>query len=111
MTTDELLKWLKGDHCQCHEAYTKRKLTDPNCWYCDYGDYLIEAAGTIESLKAEVIEAIKPFALMSEYINKNNISEGLVMTFYCETDQDRGRDLVYGDFRRLAALCEKLEGK
>ena len=24
--------------CTCHEAYTGRKLTDPNCHYHDYGE-------------------------------------------------------------------------
>ena len=50
---DELLTWLKSDHCTCIDDYKKRNLTDPECWYCVYGDYLIEAASTIKELQEE----------------------------------------------------------
>ncbi len=54
---DELLEWLKANHCTCHEDYTTRGLTDPTCWYCDWDNYLVEAAGRIESLQLELAEA------------------------------------------------------
>lgn len=67
----ELLEWLKADHCTCIDDYKKRDLTDPNCWYCTYGDYLTDAAKLIESQRAFLRQAAEAMEMLEKQLITN----------------------------------------
>ena len=54
---NDIVKRLREDYCNCHEAYKSRGLIDPQCDSCNTKAERHEAADRIEQLERELAEA------------------------------------------------------
>lgn len=52
--SDTIQERLRANYCSCHESYTSRKLTAPDCESCNTKEWREEAADHIDRLEARI---------------------------------------------------------